>query len=121
MFGLNLKIYGICIGTVAFSLIMCILNGTSVRKYSGYKPDIRKTFVKPAIASVIMSVVVYAVYFVIHKVLHSNVIGVGVSVLVGMVVYGAALLLIKGLTEEELHSFPKGELIIRIAKKFHLL
>ena len=121
MFGLNLKIYGICIGTVAFSLIMCILNGTSVRKYSGYKPDIRKTFVKPAIASVIMSVVVYAVYFVIHKVLHSNVIGVGVSVLVGMVVYAAALLLIKGLTEEELHSFPKGELIIRIAKKFHLL
>lgn len=121
MFGLNLKIYGICIGTVAFSLIMCILNGTSVRKYSGYKPDIRKTFVKPAIASVIMSVVVYAVYFVIHKAIHSNVIGVGVSVLVGMVVYAAALLLIKGLTEEELHSFPKGELIIRIAKKFHLL
>ena len=121
MFGLNLKIYGICIGTVAFSLIMCILNGTSVRKYSGYKPDIRKTFVKPAIASVIMSVVVYAVYFVIHKAIHSNVIGVGVSVLIGMVVYAAALLLIKGLTEEELHSFPKGELIIRIAKKFHLL
>ena len=121
MFGLNLKIYGICIGTVAFSLIMCILNGTSVRKYSGYKPDIRKIFIKPAIASVIMSVVVYAVYFVIHKAIHSNVIGVGVSVLVGIVVYAAALLLIKGLTEEELHSFPKGELIIRIAKKFHLL
>ena len=121
MFGLDLKIYGICIGTVAFSLIMCILNGTSVRKYSGYKPDIKKTFVKPAIASVIMSVVVYAVYFVVHKAVHSNVIGVAVSVLVGMVVYAAALLLIKGLTEEELHSFPKGELIIRVAKKFHLL
>ena len=48
-------------------------------------------------------------------------VGVAVSVLVGMVVYAAALLLIKGLTEEELHSFPKGELIIRVAKKFHLL
>ncbi len=68
-----------------------------------------------------MSVVVYAVYFVVHKAVHSNVIGVAVSVLVGMVVYAAALLLIKGLTEEELHSSPKGELIIRVAKKFHLL
>ena len=65
--------------------------------------------------------VVYAVYFAVYKAIHSNVIGVAVSVLVGMVVYAAALLLIKGLTEEELHSFPKGELIIRVAKKFHLL
>ncbi len=121
MFGFDLKIYGICIGTIAFSLIMCILNGLSVRKHSGFKPNVAKTFVKPAIASVIMGVVVYAAYFVVHKALHSNAIGVVVAVLVGMIVYAAALLLIKGLTEEELHSFPKGELIIWIAKKFHLL
>ena len=60
-------------------------------------------------------------YYVVHKALHINAISVVVAVLVGMIVYAAALLLIKGLTEEELHSFPKGELIIRIAKKFHLL
>lgn len=121
MFGLDLKIYGICIGTIAFSLIMCILNGLSVRKYSGFQPNVTKTFVKPAIASVIMGVIVYGVYFVCHKALHSNAISTVLAVLIGMVVYAAALLLIKGLTEEELHSFPKGELLIRIAKKFHLL
>ena len=121
MFGLKLNIYGICVGTIAFSLIMCILNGMSVRKYSGFKPDVTKTFIKPAIASVIMGVVVYAVYFVCHKVSHSNAVSTVMAVLVGMIVYAAALLLIKGLTEEELHSFPKGELLIRIAKKFRLL
>ena len=121
MFGFDLKIYGICIGTIAFSLIMCILNGLSVRKHSGFQPNVMKTFVKPAIASVIMGVVVYVTYYVVHKALHINAISVVVAVLVGMIVYAAALLLIKGLTEEELHSFPKGELIIRIAKKFHLL
>ena len=121
MFGLKLNIYGICVGTIAFSLIMCILNGMSVRKYSGFKPDVTKTFIKPAIASVIMGVVVYAAYFVCHKVSHSNAVSTVIAVLVGMIVYAAALLLIKGLTEEELHSFPKGELLIRIAKKFRLL
>ena len=121
MFGLKLNIYGICVGTIAFSLIMCILNGMSVRKYSGFKPDVTKTFIKPAIASVIMGVVVYAAYFVCHKVSHSNAVSTVMAVLVGMIVYAAALLLIKGLTEEELHSFPKGELLIRIAKKFRLL
>lgn len=121
MFGLKLNIYGICVGTIAFSLIMCILNGMSVRKYSGFKPDVTKTFIKPAIASVIMGGVVYAAYFVCHKVSHSNAVSTVIAVLVGMIVYAAALLLIKGLTEEELHSFPKGELLIRIAKKFRLL
>lgn len=121
MFGLKLNIYGICVGTIAFSLIMCILNGMSVRKYSGFKPDVTKTFIKPAIASAIMGVVVYAAYFVCHKVSHSNAVSTVIAVLVGMIVYAAALLLIKGLTEEELHSFPKGELLIRIAKKFRLL
>ena len=121
MFGLKLNIYGICVGTIAFSLIMCILNGMSVRKYSGFKPDVTKTFIKPAIASVIMGAVVYAAYFVCHKVSHSNAVSTVIAVLVCMIVYAAALLLIKGLTEEELHSFPKGELLIRIAKKFRLL
>lgn len=121
MFGLKLNIYGICVGTIAFSLIMCILNGMSVRKYSGFKPDVTKTFIKPAIASAIMGVVVYAAYFVCHKISHSNAVSTVIAVLVGMIVYAAALLLIKGLTEEELHSFPKGELLIRIAKKFRLL
>lgn len=52
---------------------------------------------------------------------NSNAVSTVIAVLVGMIVYAAALLLIKGLTEEELHSFPKGELLIRIAKKFRLL
>ena len=121
MFGLKLNIYGICVGTIAFSLIMCILNGMSVRKYSGFKPDVTKTFIKPAIASCDYGGCSLCCIFVCHKVSHSNAVSTVIAVLVGMIVYAAALLLIKGLTEEELHSFPKGELLIRIAKKFRLL
>ena len=40
---------------------------------------------------------------------------------IGAVVYGAMLLLLKGLSEEELKKFPKGYLFVRIAKKLHLL
>lgn len=36
-------------------------------------------------------------------------------------VYGAALLLLRGLTEEELLAFPKGRLIVKFAKKLRLL
>lgn len=38
-------------GNIVFSLVMCILNGLSVKKHSGFRPNIVKTFVKPAAAS----------------------------------------------------------------------
>ena len=41
--------------------------------------------------------------------------------IVAVVVYAVVLLLFKGLTEEELLGFPKGQLIVSIAKKIHLL
>lgn len=117
----NLNIYTMIVGNIVFSLVMCILNGLSVKKYSGFKPNITKTFVKPAAASIIMGVVVYGVYYITYKVTGINSICTVLSILVGIIVYAIALLLIKGLTEEELKSFPKGTAIIKIAKKFHLL
>ena len=121
MFVFDLKIYGVIIGTIVFSLLMCVLNGLSVKKYSGFVPDIMKTFVKPAIASVIMGLIVYAVYFAGYKLVHSNAVCTVLSIFVGILTYTVALLLIRGLTEDELRSFPKGTLIIRIAKKIRLL
>lgn len=121
MVGLDLKIYAVCVGTVVFSLIMCILNGISVKRYSGFTPNIVKTFVKPAAASVIMGVIVYLVYYISYKLVKHNAVCTILSILVGIFTYAVALLLIKGLTEEELKSFPKGALLIWVAKKLHLL
>ena len=121
MYLFRLNIYAVVLSTAFFALLMCILNGISVQRYSGYRPDIMKTFIKPAAASVIMGVIVYGVYFFGNKLLPSNAVWTVVGILVGIIVYFAAILLVKALTEEELKSFPKGTVIIRIAKKFHLL
>lgn len=44
-----------------------------------------------------------------------------VSIIVGVAVYAVALLLMKGLTEEDLKRFPKGYLLVNIAKKLRLM
>ena len=44
-----------------------------------------------------------------------------VSIVSGVCVYGVLLLLLRGLREKELRSFPLGSLIIKIAKKLHLM
>ncbi len=117
----HLNIYTMIVGNVVFSLVMCILNGLSVHKYSGYSPNIRKTYVLPAIASVLMGGIVYIVYFGLNRALGSNAIATIIGIIVGIIVYAVILLLIRGITEEELKSFPRGNAIIRITKKLHLL
>ena len=43
------------------------------------------------------------------------------SIMIAAIVYAVTLLLFKGLSEEEILRFPKGALLVRIAKKLHLL
>ena len=63
----------------------------------------------------------FGVYFLVEKTLGSNALGTVVSILSGMFSYFIIMLLIKGVTREELLRFPKGSLLIRFAEKLHLL
>ncbi len=121
LFVFDLNIYTMIAGNIVFSLVMCILNGRSVHRYSGYSPDINKTYLRPAIASVLMGVVVWLVYFLLTRFVCGNAVATIVGIVAGIVSYAVILLLIHGITEEELKSFPRGTLLIRIFKKCHLL
>ena len=43
------------------------------------------------------------------------------AIVVGIIVYFALMVLLKGVTKEELLAMPKGNLIVKIAKKMKLL
>lgn len=117
----RLNIYALIIANCFFSLLMCFLNARAIARYSGYRQEVWKTFVIPAICSGIMGVVTFFVYQLLHKISHSLWVSLVFSMIIAAMVYGVMLLLFKGLSEEELKRFPKGYLIIRLAKKVHLL
>lgn len=121
MYGLDLNIYAVVWANTFFSFFMCILNGRAIRKYLKYRQEIVKTFLIPGIASAIMGGAVYGVYQLLMKFVKINAIATVISIIAGIIVYGIFLLLMRGLNEEDLKAFPKGYLIIRIAKKLHLL
>lgn len=114
------KLYGVVIACVMFGLLMCILNWISIKKYLHYKQEIKRTFIIPFIASALMGIVVWLIYFIASKSI-GMVIAVILSVAIGSVVYFVALLLLKGVRESEIRSFPGGHILVRIAKIFHLL
>lgn len=121
MLGLDLNIFAVVLANTAFGLIMCVLNARSIRRYSGYKQEVRKTFFVPAISSAAMGIVVWLVYQLFLYLLRSNTIATIFAILAGVVVYAVLLLLLKGLNEQEILRFPKGRLLVSIARKMHLL
>ncbi len=121
MYGLDLNIYAVVWANTFFSFLMCILNGLAIKKYLKYRQEIPRTFVIPSICAAVMGAVVYGVYFFLMQTVKINAVATLVSIAVGACVYGVLLLLLRGLRENELKSFPMGNLIVKIAKKLHLM
>ena len=117
----RLNIYAVVIANAFFAFLVCILNSIALQKAVGYKQEFQKTFVIPAIASAIMGIITYFIYSVLFKFTNSNILSIAVAIIFAVVIYAVTLLLFKGLTEDEILKFPKGYLLVRLAKKCHLL
>lgn len=128
----NLQLYAMVIGMMAYSFMMCLFNSTSVRKYLGYRQEVRKTFVIPAISAVIMGVVGYVFYQGIELILMTIfgaflpirliiLVALAIAIVFCVVLYFVFVLKLGGVNAEELAEFPKGRTLVRLAKKAGLL
>lgn len=117
----RLNIHAVVLASCFFGLLMCLLNGRALAKHSGYKQEWYKTFLVPMIGSAVMGAAAFFTYKGLHALSGNNVISLLPALIVAVFVYGVALLLLKGMTEEELLRFPKGAVILRLARKLHLI
>ena len=80
-----------------------------------------KTYVLPLAASVVMGAVAFFVYKGLYFLIHSNTLSTLIAIVVAVIVYGAAILLMGGIGEEELYALPKGRSIAALLRRMHLL
>ena len=117
----NLDLYAIVIANTLYAVCVCVLNQVAVCRAVGYKQEIRKTFLIPALASACMGGAAWAIYESLLMFTASPKISVVAAIIVAVCVYFAMLLLLRGLSEEELRGFPKGYLLVKLAKKCRLM
>lgn len=117
---LKMNIFAVIGGTIVFSFSMCVLNQRALRREIGYRQEKMKTFIIPLMASIIMGVVALISQMILELILPQKLATV-ITLFVSVIVYGVALLLLGGLTEEEILMMPKGHLLVKIFKKAHLL
>jgi stage V sporulation protein B len=126
----NLDLYALCIATVIYALLMCLLNALSIRKHLNYEQELFKTFVLPAIAAFWMGVVAGTVYFGLDKGIvllaemsqfWRNIICLIPSLLIAVIVYFMLVIKLGAVSKNELKTMPKGHVLVRIAEKLHLV
>ncbi len=116
-----LDLYSLAFANTVYSGMMCILNQWSVRRAVGYRQELRRSFCIPFLASAIMGAAAWAVYEGLYLVTDSMRIAVLPALVVAVLVYFVMMLVLRGLTEEELRGFPKGYLLVKLAKKCRLM
>lgn len=137
----------LCVATIVYSLLMCILNSLSLKKYIVISNDIKKTYVLPIISSLVMGVASLGTYQLISFVFYIidknsfastveetvtfneylfsnyfvNLSATFISIIVAVVVYFVVLIASGGASEDELKRLPKGHKAVGLFKKLKLL
>ena len=119
----------LCIVTILYSFMMCVLNNVFMHKYLPVYYDLKKTYLYPSVSALVMGASAFGVYelfefllgFIIQSKYFANLFATFVAVFVAAFVYFAVLIKSGGATEEDIKRFPKGASIAGILKKIKLL
>ena len=116
----NVNIYGAVFSTVVYNVLIFIIEFLVVRRSVKLQIDVMRCFIKPIFSSAVMGVIVFFTYKLLSGAL-GNTAATLISVLVGVIVYGALVILTKNLNSEDLESLPMGKKLGAILKRFGLI
>lgn len=124
----KLGIYSVLYSNIIFALIVCVLNGLSIKRYMRYRQEVKKTFLIPLVASGIMGGAAYGVYQLLYRVLGNVLKGrletlacIMPAIFVAILVYFVLLIKLGGVDAEELRGMPGGTRLTQAAKRLHLM
>ena len=112
----GMGVYAVVISNILFAFMMCFLNQLAIRKHVRFRQGVAKTYVMPAIASVVMGIVAFAISTGVRMVLPEaekysrigSVLMVVPAVIVAIVLYFGMLLAMHAFTREDLDHMPMG-------------
>ena len=113
-----INVKGAPIGTITAYVIAMLLDLRAVKKYTGTTFDMRTTYLIPGTAACLMGIGTVACYKLLYMVTDSNGISTLLSIAVAVVVYFALILLMKGISREEIEHLPKGDKLVRLLGRF---
>jgi len=127
----HININGAPYSSIACYVVVVLINFICILKITNVKIDYKSVFIKPLICSAITFVVAFATFRVFDKVLgnfgdsenmiNGSSISLVIAVLAAGIAYVISLLLLKGISKDDLLMIPKGEKIAKRLEKYGFL
>lgn len=116
----TLNMYASPISTFLFYLTITVLNIYFIVRYAGIRVPVVSIFVRPFLAAVFCVAAAMSVYGIATAILGFSGVITLASIATAAVVYGIMLLLLGGITKEDIRLIPKAERLLEIPlfKKF---
>lgn len=116
----KLDIYAVMIAGLAFPVCNSVLSLRTMRKVMQFRLEWRKNFAEPLIASAGMGFVTFLLYNLLFNLTRRPSIALIISILIAVLVYLILYVLISGIKEEEIRSFPMGSKIVKLMRILHI-
>ncbi|WP_352400740.1 polysaccharide biosynthesis protein [Anaerotignum sp.] len=117
----ELNVLGAVLSTTGCYFVAAVFDVIMLTRITKVKFDMMGTLLKPVAGSIVMGIAALASYHVINMIYPSNTIATLLSIVFAMGIYGMVMLLIGGITEEDLNSLPMGRKVIHILRRFRML
>lgn len=115
-----LGVYALVFGNCLYPLLVCYLNQKALKEKTGYKQEIRRTYLIPIIASIVMGIIVAIVYYGLFALTRKVLIPLVLSVIIGIAVYFMIIIYIYWDHPEELYSIPYMRTVFaKLKRKFN--
>ena len=112
----ELDIYAVMIANILFSVIICLLNALSIRKFLGHRNEWKKTYLQPLAASAGMGAAAFLVYQGLFLLTRRPFIALILAVLLAVIVYLILYVVVTKTSEEEMRRFPMGGKLVKVLR-----
>ncbi|MBQ4129525.1 MAG: polysaccharide biosynthesis protein [Ruminococcus sp.] len=116
----SINIMGAAVGSLVAYLFVCVVGMYFLIKKAGVIPNFLHTVVKPLVGSIVCGLSAYLVYKLLNPIM-SDTLATLLSIVIASVFYLISLLLMHTFTENEIKMLPKGNNVVTILAKLHLL
>lgn len=115
-----INIYGAPISTFFSTVVIVVLNLYFIIKHSGGLGSISKIFIIPFVSAFLAVAIGVSLYMLLDAFFNAKIVILFVIAMVALV-YLITIIKLKAIDNEEILMLPKGEVIIKILRKIHLL
>ena len=117
----NINIMASPISAILSCFTISAMNFVFIRKKVGYTPNFAKLIIKPLIAALICACGAIGSFKLYYMMTGIATVSLMLSILTAVIVYVLSILLIRGITREEVEMLPKGKKLARLLSKMKLL